>query len=135
MIPMATDANIFDLVKFNDAGLLPAIVQCADTGRVLMMAWMDRPGLEKTIATGETWFYSRSRKESWHKGGTSGHIQKVVSIQLDCDGDTLLVIARQTGGACHNGYLSCFYRQLDDAGQAWNETEQPVFQPDSVYKK
>jgi phosphoribosyl-AMP cyclohydrolase len=134
MTKMDRQTSIIDSVHFNSAGLVPAIVQDAESGRVLMMAWMDRAGLEKTIETGETWFYSRSRKESWHKGGTSGHIQKVISIQIDCDGDTLLIMARQVGGACHNGYFSCFYRTLDASQQSWSEAESTVFDPESAYK-
>ncbi len=130
---MTPPDSILDLIKFDDAGLVPAIVQDSATGQVLMMAWMDRPAIENTLRTGETWFYSRSRKSSWHKGGTSGHIQKVDSIRLDCDGDTLLILVRQLGGACHNGFFSCFYRQLETNPQQWQDIAQPVFEPDSVY--
>lgn len=126
-------SDFINQVRFNESGLVPAIVQDAESGRVLMMAWMDRPGLEKTIESGETWFYSRSRRASWHKGGTSGHVQKVTSIRLDCDGDTLLIEAHQAGGACHNGYYSCFYRELGP-NQEWTTKEKPVFEPESVYK-
>lgn len=127
-----TEATI-QHVKFNESGLVPAIVQDAESGQVLMMAWMDLDGLQKTIQTGETWFYSRSRKMSWHKGGTSGHIQKVKSIRIDCDGDTLLILASQAGGACHNGYYSCFYRELTTE-EGWKTIENQVFEPESVYK-
>ena len=127
-----TEATI-QQVKFNESGLVPAIVKDAESGQVLMMAWMDLDGLQKTIQTGETWFYSRSRKMSWHKGGTSGHIQKVKSIRIDCDGDTLLILASQAGGACHNGYYSCFYRELTTE-EGWKTIENPVFEPESVYK-
>jgi phosphoribosyl-AMP cyclohydrolase len=124
--------SLFDLIRFDAAGLVPAIVQDVETGTVLMMAWMDRQAIEKTIETGETWFWSRSRKAAWHKGGTSGHIQKVVSIRVDCDGDTLLILARQTGGACHDGYFSCFSRELDSEGK-WNRIADPVFDASKVY--
>ena len=95
-------------VRFDEHGLIPAVVQDALSGEVLMLAYMNRESLEKTIATGETHFWSRSRKELWHKGATSGHIQKVVALSLDCDGDTILVRAVQTGAACHTGAYSCF---------------------------
>ncbi|MFM1801931.1 MAG: hypothetical protein RJA81_1283 [Planctomycetota bacterium] len=129
---MGSENSLLQQIKFNEAGLVPAIVQDQQSGRVLMMAWMDRFGLEKTIETGETWFYSRSRQSSWHKGATSGHIQKVVSIHIDCDGDTLLILATQKGGACHNGYLSCFYRELTPDG-VWTVRDSVVFQPEEVY--
>ena len=119
---MSESKSLFELIKFDSAGLVPAIVQDSSSGQVLMMAWMDRPAIENTIRTGETWFYSRSRKSSWHKGGTSGHIQKVDSIRVS-----------QMGGACHNGFFSCFYRELDK-NQDWHEITQPVFKPESVYK-
>jgi phosphoribosyl-AMP cyclohydrolase len=131
---MSDQLTIFDLIKFNADGLVPAIVQDSENGQVLMMAWMDKPAVERTLSTGQTWFYSRSRKSSWHKGGTSGHVQQVESIRVDCDGDTLLIKVRQVGGACHNGYYSCFYRELDENG-LWREVAMPVFQPESVYKK
>lgn len=131
---MSADKTLLGQIKFDNSGLVPAIVQDADSGQVLMMAWMDRPAVENTLRTGETWFYSRSRKSSWHKGGTSGHVQKVVSIRLDCDGDTLLIQARQVGGACHNGYFSCFYREQSADGTL-KKIGEPVFEPEKVYSK
>src|SRR3954453_16451408 len=95
-------------VKWTEDGLVPAIVQDAEAGDVLMLAWMDRAALRRTLETGQTHFYSRSRRASWHKGGTSGHVQEVDSVHLDCDGDVVLIKARQVGGACHEGYRSCF---------------------------
>jgi phosphoribosyl-AMP cyclohydrolase len=124
-------ADAFAEIRWNSEGLVPAIVQEALTGVVLMMAWMDRSALERTLATGQTHFYSRSRKAAWHKGGTSGHVQHVESIRLDCDGDTLLIVARQVGGACHEGYLSCFSRELR-AGDLVRIAE-AVFDPERVY--
>ncbi|MBI1324570.1 phosphoribosyl-AMP cyclohydrolase [bacterium] len=124
--------GLFEAIRFDAAGLIPAIVQDAGTGQVLMMAWMDRSAVEKTLETGETWFWSRSRKASWHKGGTSGHVQKVESIRLDCDGDTLLILARQVGGACHDGYFSCFSREADENRQ-WKRIASPVFDASKVY--
>ena len=82
-----------------------------------MMAWMDEPALKDTLATGQTHFFSRSRRSHWHKGATSGHVQHVESIAIDCDGDVLLIKARQVGGACHEGYRSCFFRRVGDGGQ------------------
>lgn len=99
-------------LKFDEKGLIPAIVQEAGTGQVLMMAYMNRESLAKTLETGETWFYSRSRRELWHKGATSGHTQQVHRLQYDCDGDTLLVTVTQQGAACHTGEKSCFYQDL-----------------------
>lgn len=103
----------WEKIKFNEQGLIPAIVQEEETGQVLMLAYMNRESLERTLATGETWFYSRSRQELWHKGETSGHIQKVKQILYDCDADTLLLQVEQEGSACHEGYHSCFHYQLN----------------------
>jgi phosphoribosyl-ATP pyrophosphohydrolase/phosphoribosyl-AMP cyclohydrolase len=99
-------------LKFDERGLIPAIVQDVDTKEVLMLAYMNEDSLRKTLDTGETWFWSRSRKELWHKGETSVHIQKVKSINYDCDGDTLLIEAEQKGVACHTGARSCFFNLL-----------------------
>ena len=100
--------------KFDEHGLIPAIIQDANAHEVLMLAWMNAESLQKTIETGETWFWSRSRGELWHKGETSSNIQKVVEIRYDCDGDTLLVLVNPAGPACHTGEYSCFYRSLQD---------------------
>ena len=100
-----------DKVKFDEKGLVPAVVQEAN-GKVLMLAYMNKESLQKTIETGYTWFYSRSRQELWNKGATSGHLQKVVSIYSDCDDDTLLLNVKQTGVACHTGSYSCFFKKL-----------------------
>ena len=97
-----------------------------------MMAWMDEAAVRSTLATGQTHFYSRSRRSSWHKGGTSGHIQHVESIQIDCDADVLLVRVRQVGGACHEGYRSCFSRRVDGQGKIERDAE-PVFAVEAVY--
>lgn len=99
-------------IDFDIYGLVPAVVQDAATGEVLMLAYMNRESLNKTIETGETWFWSRSRKALWHKGETSGNTQRVVSITLDCDGDTLLVRVEPRGPACHTGERTCFFRSL-----------------------
>ncbi len=118
-------------LKWDAAGLVPAIIQDANDGAVLMMAWMDETALRATIATGETHFYSRSRRAQWRKGETSGHVQKVHSIHLDCDGDTLLVRVDQVGGACHEGHRSCFFRELRDGD--WQVAGQRVFDPGTIY--
>ncbi len=102
-----------DLDKyFVKAELIPAIIQEEATGEVLMLAYMNRESLQKTLETGYTWFWSRSRSELWNKGATSGHFQKVVKVFADCDDDTLLITVEQTGAACHTGSHSCFYKKL-----------------------
>ncbi len=100
-------------LKWNNAGLIPAIVQDAQSGQVLMLAWMNRESLRRTIAGGETWFWSRSRQELWHKGATSGNTQSVTDIYYDCDADTLLVKVIPAGPACHTGAQSCFFREIE----------------------
>lgn len=99
--------NIDDLT-YDSSGLVPAVVQSRESKRVLMVAWMSRESLAETIRTGETVFYSRSRQQLWHKGSTSGNVQKVIKIEVDCDSDTLLVLVDEAGPACHNGTESCF---------------------------
>jgi phosphoribosyl-ATP pyrophosphohydrolase/phosphoribosyl-AMP cyclohydrolase len=103
-------------IKFDEKGLVPAVVQDYKTGEVLMQAYMNRESLQKTIETGRTWFYSRSRQQLWEKGATSGNIQEVKALFCDCDGDSLLVKVAQTGPACHTGSRSCYYRSLLPAG-------------------
>jgi phosphoribosyl-AMP cyclohydrolase len=96
-------------------GLVAAVAQDAETREVLMLAWMNREAWERTLETGEAYYYSRSRKSLWRKGGTSGHVQKVRGIRIDCDNDSLVLLIEQIGGAaCHEGYRSCFYRELTD---------------------
>jgi phosphoribosyl-AMP cyclohydrolase / phosphoribosyl-ATP pyrophosphohydrolase len=107
------DDELLTRLKFDDSGLIPAIVQDAASHEVLMMAWMNAESLQRTVETGETWFWSRSRAELWHKGGTSGNIQKVVEVRYDCDGDTLLVLVNPAGPACHTGSTTCFYQSLE----------------------
>lgn len=99
-------------VCYNEAGLVAAIVQDAQTQQVLMMAWMNDESLRRTLDLGETVFWSRSRQEYWHKGATSGNVQRVVSLSVDCDGDVLLIQVNPAGPACHTGEVSCFYRTL-----------------------
>ena len=110
----AAVAGVASRVRFGPDGLVPAVVQDAGDGRVLTQAWMSRESLERTLATGETWFWSRSRQELWRKGATSGNTQAVRAVLLDCDQDSLLVLVDQTGVACHTGAATCFSEQLGD---------------------
>ena len=103
--------NIDDL-KYNDQGLIPCIVQDAENGDVLMMAWMNRESVQLTLEQRTTWFFSRSRQELWHKGETSGNTQKLVELRFDCDADCLLARVKPAGPACHTGNATCFYRML-----------------------
>lgn len=108
----ALDPSVAERVKFNSAGLVPAVVQAFDTGEVLMMAWMDDHALAYTLATRRGTYFSRSRNEYWIKGLTSGHTQKVEEVRLDCDGDTVLLKVDQVGAACHTGTRTCFDADL-----------------------
>jgi phosphoribosyl-AMP cyclohydrolase len=102
-------------LAFDEKGLIPAVVQDAENGEVLMVAWMNEEAVKKTLESGRTWFWSRSRREMWRKGDTSGHVQHVREVRYDCDGDTLLVKVIQEGAACHTGERSCFHRVLESA--------------------
>jgi len=114
-------------------GLVPCIAQEAETGDVLMMAFMNEEAWNETLRTREVHYFSRSRGTLWHKGGTSGHVQKVKSIRLDCDQDTILILVEQIGGAaCHKGYKSCFFREITDEGE--RIVSPLVFDPKEVYK-
>src|SRR3977135_1085867 len=124
--------SFYEKLKFTD-GLIPAIIQEKSTGRVLMMAWMNRASIESTIATGKTHFWSRSRQKFWMKGETSGHVQTVKDISFDCDGDTLLMQVEQVGAACHEGYKSCFFRSSGKGNDETKITEPPLVSPDEVY--
>jgi phosphoribosyl-AMP cyclohydrolase len=119
-------------LKWSEQGLLPAVIQDAGNGDVLMLAWMDEKALRATMATGQTHFYSRSRRKYWHKGETSGHVQHVESISLDCDGDVVLIKVRQIGGACHEGYRSCFFRRVSATGDL-EVMSKPIFDAEAVY--
>ena len=121
-------------LTFDDNGLLPAIVQDEATGDVLMLAYMNREAVEKTLQTGRTWFYSRSRRSMWMKGESSGHTQEVKAVLYDCDADTLLVRVVQSGAACHMGYRSCFFRKLKADGTSEVVAER-AFNPEDVYGK
>jgi phosphoribosyl-AMP cyclohydrolase len=120
-------------LKYNSDGLIPAIVQDAASGRVLMMAWMNESSLGSTLETGLMHYWSRSRKKFWLKGETSGHTQKVVRWFKDCDADTLLFQVEQVGGACHTGFESCFFQELDRAGEPRPIAEEKVFNPEEAY--
>ncbi len=110
---MNQDYLWIEALKFNDQGLIPAIAQDAEDGTVLMMAWMNKESIQKTLETKEVHYWSRSRAELWHKGATSGHIQKLKSLYYDCDADTLLLKIEQIGNiACHTGARSCFFKQI-----------------------
>lgn len=109
---MKLSGNLADRVQFNADGLVPAVAQDAATGEVLMLAWMDAEALARTLTTGRATYWSRSRQEYWVKGETSGHVQRVVSVGLDCDGDTILLRVDQTGAACHTGNPTCFFTEL-----------------------
>ena len=121
--------------KLDGNGLIPAIIQDADSGEILMMAYMDLVALERTLKEKRTVFFSRSRNKYWVKGESSGHTQEVVEVLTDCDQDTVLIRVRQKGGACHLGYRSCFVHQLDGKGHIQKVTQKKVFDPDKVYEK
>lgn len=129
-----------DDLRFTPEGLIAAIAQQASDpdhpvpgGRVLMFAWMNREALERTLATRKMHYWSRSRNQLWLKGETSGHLQEVVSWARDCDGDALLFVVRQIGGACHTGYESCFFQALDFDGRTLPVGEKKQFEPGAVY--
>lgn len=121
-------------LKTTADGLVPAIVQDAASRRVLMMAWMNEAALQRTLETGRMHYWSRSRQQSWLKGETSGHTQKVVRWAVDCDGDTLLFEVEQLGGACHTGYASCFFQQFAPDGAPLAIREGKVFDPETIYE-
>jgi len=125
--------DLLKKVSFNDKGLLPVIVQDIDGGEVLMMAWMNREALKKTITSGKAYFWSRSRKKLWLKGESSGHYQLVREIRIDCDEDTLLIKVEQIKAACHKGYKSCFFRKINKEGKIELIGEK-VFEPEKVYE-
>jgi len=125
--------SFYDQLKYDANGLIPAIIQEQKTGRVLMVAWMNRASLEKTLATGKTHFWSRSRQKYWMKGESSGHTQTVKAVSFDCDGDVLLIQVEQIGAACHKGYQSCFFRTVQDDGVTYKITEPQLQTPEQIY--
>lgn len=125
-------SNWLDAVNWNSDGLVPAIAQDAQTGRILMMAWMNRESLQLSAERGEAVYWSRSRGKLWHKGETSGHIQKLHEIRLDCDEDVIVLQVEQLGGiACHTGRESCFYRILKDG--IWQTVDPVIKDPAEIY--
>lgn len=120
-------------IKFDDKGLVPAIVQDIDSGEILMMAWMNEAALKQTLEVKKATFYSRSRDKMWIKGESSGHVQEVVEVRVDCDQDLVLLKCKSHGPCCHVGYNSCFYRKADADGSL-TVVEQKTFDPDEVYK-
>lgn len=135
MTQTTTPAWLAEL-RFDAQGLIPAIAQDADTGTVLMMAWMNAEAIQETALTGRAVYFSRSRQRLWRKGEESGHIQQVHDIRLDCDGDVLLLKVTQVGGiACHTGRERCFFRSLDtrDAQPAWVVQDPVLKDPDTIY--
>jgi len=124
--------NWLDEIKWTDDGLVPAIAQDAETGRVLMFAWMNRESLRLSVEKNEAVYYSRSRQKLWHKGEESGHTQKIKSLRLDCDGDVITMQIEQTGGiACHTGRESCFYREFKSG--EWVTTDDVIKDPKDIY--
>lgn len=123
-----------DKIRWTEEGLVPAVVQDAGSGRVLMVAWMNREALRQTAARGEAVFWSRSRGKLWHKGEESGHVQRIREIRLDCDEDVVLLRVEQAGGiACHTGRASCFFQRLEDG--EWKVTEPVLRDPAEIYRK
>ena len=128
------NSDFIDAIAWNSDGLVPAIAQDGTSGRILMVAWMNREALELTVAKKEAVYWSRSRGKLWHKGEESGHTQKVTDIRLDCDGDVILLTIEQLGGiACHTGRESCFYRSLVDG--EWQITDAVIKDPSLIYQQ
>jgi len=125
--------NFLDEIKFDDRGLVPAIIQDYRSGEILMLAYMNKESLQKTLSSSKTHFWSRSRQKLWMKGENSGHVQEVRELFIDCDMDTLLIKVEQKVAACHTGYRSCFYRRLK--GDDLIVVGEKVFEEDNVYKK
>ena len=124
-LPLLTD------IRFDAQGLVAAVVQQHDTGEVLMLAWMNRDAVLETLRTGRACYWSRSRRALWRKGETSGQVQRLVELRLDCDGDAVLLLVDQTGVACHTGRRSCFYRAARDG--EWAELMAPAVAPEQLY--
>lgn len=129
---MSTE-ELIDLVKFDDRGLVPAICQDAETGEVLMMAWMNRESLALTLEKRTACYWSRSRQKLWLKGESSGHVQKVKDVRLDCDADCVLIRVEQEGPACHTGFRSCFYRHVEDG--EWRDDGERLVTQEAMDRK
>lgn len=133
MTEVDPNSGVCEAVSWNSDGLVPAIAQDFETGRILMMAWMNREALALTAIEGRAVYWSRSRGKLWRKGESSGHVQLVREIRLDCDGDTVLLLVEQQGGiACHTGRTSCFYRLWRDG--EWQVTQPVIKNPETIYK-
>lgn len=129
---MKQQAEYLDAIQWNADGLVPAIAQDAESGRILMMAWMNAESLQRTVEEGHAVYWSRSRAKLWRKGESSGHQQRIRDIQLDCDGDAIILLVEQAGGiACHTGRQSCFYRSLREG--RWETVEPVLKDPDEIY--
>ena len=131
-----TDAiieNVLEVIKFDDRGLVPAIAQDDESGKVLMMAWMNSEAIKETLKTGMACYYSRSRSKLWRKGEESGQTQTIKDFRVDCDGDTVLMVVKQKGVACHTGRHSCFFKSINDDGI--HIIEEVLINPDSLYQK
>ena len=127
--------NILDKIHWDDKGLVPAIAQEHNTGKVLMFAWMNREALEQTLLLKRAVYFSRSRNKLWFKGEESGHVQHVKDVRIDCDQDVVLLQVEQVGGiACHTGRCSCFFEQYDFASQTWQVTEPVLKEPSQIYR-
>ncbi|MFM7657962.1 MAG: phosphoribosyl-AMP cyclohydrolase [Burkholderiaceae bacterium] len=135
---MSQNADWQDRIRWDANGLVPTIAQEVGSNQILMVAWMNRESLARTVASGQAVYWSRSRNTLWHKGEESGHFQKVHQIRLDCDDDVLLLQVEQVGGlACHTGRHSCFFNELqvNDGAISWAEVEPVLKNPDDIYKK
>lgn len=127
-------ASLLPAIRFDSRGLVAAVAQQHGTGEVLMLAWMNADAVRETLETGRVCYWSRSRNALWRKGETSGQVQRLVEMRLDCDGDALLLLVEQEGVACHTGRRSCFYRAARD-GAAWEEIARPLLSEDELYGK
>lgn len=125
--------TILDDLKFDDKGLIPAIIQDAENHEVLMLGYMNKEAVRRTLETGRACFWSRLRQKFWVKGETSGHTQTVQAVRFDCDADTLLITVEQKGGACHTGYRSCFFREVSPDGESVQVIGEKVFDPEAIY--
>ncbi len=125
--------KFLDEIKFDDKGLIPAVIQDYQNGKILMLAYMNRESLQKTLSSGKTHFWSRSRQKFWLKGESSGHVQEIKEVFIDCDMDTLVFKVDQKVAACHTGYRSCFYRKIE--GEELTVFGEKVFEEGDVYKK
>ena len=128
---MSEQDPVLAAIRFDEAGLVPAIAQQHDTGEVLMMAWMNRDAVAETLATGRVCYFSRSRNALWRKGETSGQVQQLKELRVDCDGDTLLLLVDQEGVACHTGRRNCFFRAARDGSLV--EIAAPLVSPEALY--